>query len=173
VSGDVGGDVSMPSGAMIMRAGLATGVSDFIWACVLSVLVYGSTFAKLWQGVASVPIGKTAMEGGTPMVLAGIALHFVVAFTWSAVLVAIVKFSPFVREAITSMGGAVCVALVYGPFIWVAMSLAVVPALAHRDVPVNTRWWIQLAGHFLFVGLPIVMAMRTLLPDAASRLADS
>ena len=63
-------------------------------------------------------------------------------------------------------GLAIGVALVYGPFIWVAMSLAVIPALSHRDVPVNTRWWIQLAGHFLFVGLPMVMAMRTLLPAA-------
>jgi hypothetical protein len=156
----------MPSGAMILRAGLATGVSDFIWAYVLSVLVYGSTFAKLWQGVASVPIGNTALHGGAPMVLAGIALHFAVAFTWTAVLVALMKFLPFVRDAMASMGGAIGVALVYGPCIWVAMSLAVVPALAHRDVPVNTRWWIQLAGHALFVGLPMVMAIRTVLPTA-------
>lgn len=159
-------DVVFPSGAMIVRAGVATGVSDFIWACVLSVGVYGSTFAKLWQGVASVPLGKTALDGGTPMILAGIALHFVVAFTWSAVLVAMMRFSPLVRSAMSSPVSAVGVALVYGPFIWVAMSLAVIPALVHRDVPVNTRWWIQLVGHFLFVGLPMVMAVRSLLPAA-------
>ncbi len=160
------GDATIPSGAMILRAGIATGVSDFIWACVLSIVVYGSSFTKLWQGVASVPLGESAIDGGPVMTLAGILIHFLVAFTWTAVLVALVKFSPMLRNVLPSFTGAIGVALVYGPFIWVAMSLAVIPALSHRDVPVNTRWWIQLAGHFLFVGLPMVMAMRTLLPAA-------
>ena len=160
------GDATIPAGAMILRAGIATGVSDFIWACVLSIVVYGSTFTKLWQGVASVPLGKSAIDGGPVMTLAGILLHFLVAFAWTTVLVALLKFSPLLRNAVSAFGGAIGVALVYGPFIWVAMSLAVIPALSHRDVPVNTRWWIQLAGHFLFVGLPMVMAMRTLLPAA-------
>jgi hypothetical protein len=161
------GDAVVPSGAMILRAGLATGVSDFAWACVLSIIVYGSTFTKLWQGVASVPLGTSAIDGGPVMIVAGILIHFLVAFVWTAVLVAVVKFSPLVRNAVASPMSAIAVALVYGPFIWVAMSLAVIPALTHRDFPVNTRWWIQLAGHFLFVGLPMVMTMRTLLPTAS------
>jgi hypothetical protein len=99
-------------------------------------------------------------------VFAGIALHFAVAFTWSTVLVAMVRFMPALRGAMSTPIGAVVVALCYGPFIWVAMSLAVVPALTSRPVPINTRWWIQLAGHFLFVGLPMVMAMRSALRAA-------
>ena len=146
---------------MIVRAGIATGLSDFAWACVLSIAVYGSTFAKLWQGVASVPLGKAALDGGTRMVFAGIAIHFAVAFAWSTVLVALFRFVPALRDAMSAPIGAVIVALCYGPLIWVAMSLAVIPALTLRPVPVNTRWWIQLAGHFLFVGLPMVMAMRS------------
>ena len=36
------------------------------------------------------------------------------------------------------------------------MSLAVLPLLTHRPPAINVRWWVQLVGHFPFVGLPIV-----------------
>lgn len=153
---------------MILRAGLATGASDFVWACVLSVLVYGSTFVRLWQGVASVPLGTTALEGGTPMVLAGIVLHFLVAFSWSALFVAMLTVSPVLRGALEQPASTLAVAGLFGPFIWVTMSMIIVPAFTHRVIPINTRWWIQLAGHFLFVGLPMALAVRTLLPRATS-----
>lgn len=45
---------------------------------------------------------------------------------------------------------------VYGPAIWVVMSLVVIPFLTGRPPTVTYRWWIQLAGHAAFVGLPIV-----------------
>ena len=35
--------------ARILRAGLVTGVVDGLWACVLAVGFYGSTFTRLWQ----------------------------------------------------------------------------------------------------------------------------
>ena len=155
--------------AAITRATLATGVSDFLWACVLSMAVYGSTFARLWQGVASVPFGARAIDGGPGWVAVGIVMHFVVALAWSTMLVALVRFVPAVQLAMHSTAGAVGVALVYGPLIRVAMSLVVVPALAHRAVPVNMRWWIQLAGHFCFVGLPMVLAARSILVTAPTK----
>jgi hypothetical protein len=45
---------------------------------------------------------------------------------------------------------------VYGPFIWLVMSLVVIPLLLHRPPAISIRWWVQLLGHFPFVGLPIV-----------------
>jgi hypothetical protein len=35
------------------------------------------------------------------------------------------------------------VASVYGPFIWMVMSLAVIPLLLHRPPTINVRWWVQ------------------------------
>ena len=48
------------------------------------------------------------------------------------------------------------VAAVYGPLIWLVMSLVVIPAFSHRPPTINFRWWMQFVGHFPFVGLPIV-----------------
>ena len=51
----------MPS-SRLLRAGLLTGVVDGLFASVQS-LVTGSTLARLWQGVASVLLGKSALHG--------------------------------------------------------------------------------------------------------------
>lgn len=47
-------------------------------------------------------------------------------------------------------------ALLYGPIVWLVMSLLVMPVLVHRPPTIGARWWVQLIGHIPFVGLPIV-----------------
>ena len=56
--------------------------------------------------------------------------------------------------------GALKVAAVFGPCVWIVMSLAVIPLLVHRPPSFTNRWFIQLIGHFPFVGLPIVWSIR-------------
>jgi len=48
------------------------------------------------------------------------------------------------------------VVAVYGPAIWLVMSLLVIPALVERPPNLTVRWWVQLLGHFPFVGIPFV-----------------
>jgi hypothetical protein len=36
------------------------------------------------------------------------------------------------------------------------MSLVLIPPFTHRPPTIGFRWWVQLIGHFPFVGLPIV-----------------
>lgn len=140
----------------LIAAGLVTAFVDFLWACALTK-IYGSTFTRLWQGVASVLLGPKALEGGTRTVLIGLAMHVLVAFTWSAIFLLLVNVWPWLRRVLQSPGGIFKIAIVYGPFVWAVMSLVVIPLLTRRPPSVsNPRWWIQLAGHALFVGLPIV-----------------
>lgn len=139
-----------------IRAGLACGVTDFLWACGQTKFMYGGSITRLWQGVASVPFGPSMLEGGRQTALLGVGLHFVTAFTWSAVFVFLVSRVPFVRRVLASPGGAWKVAAVYGPFVWTAMSWAVIPSMTHRFPAITARWFIQLIGHIPFVGLPIV-----------------
>src|SRR5215216_5143624 len=94
----------------LLRGGLATAAIDGLWACVLT-WVYGSTFERLWQGVASTVIDADAIGGG--------------AFGWSAVFLALYLAIPRLRAATSSLGGIAAVAVVYGPLIWVVMSLVV------------------------------------------------
>ena len=142
----------------LVRVGLITGLVDGLWACVLAIGIYGSTFARLWQGVASTVLGKAALQGGTRTVLIGLLMHFCVAFAWSAVFLLLVMRSALVRRALETPAGVFAVAAVYGPVIWMVMSLLVIPLLVHRPPAVTGRWWIQLIGHVFFVGLPIVAA---------------
>jgi hypothetical protein len=147
----------VPYGRLI-RAGLLTGLLDGLFSSFLSVAFYGSTVTRLFQGVASTLIGPRAFDGGTATALLGVLMHFGVAFGWSAVFLLILSRSGALRRALASSSGVVAVAAVYGPFVWLVMSLVVIPLLLHRPPAITIRWWIQLIGHFPFVGLPIVAA---------------
>jgi hypothetical protein len=139
----------------LLRAGLLTGIIDGLFASVQAV-INGSTLTRLWQGVASVLLGKEALEGGTTTALIGVLMHFGVAFAWSAVFLLLASRSAWIRRVLASPYGVLKIAAVYGPFIWMVMSLVVIPVLVHRPPTVNPRWLVQLIGHFPFVGLPIV-----------------
>jgi hypothetical protein len=140
----------------LVRAGLLTAVVDGLFSSILSIAAYGSTVSRLFQGVASVLVGSDALSGGTPMAVLGVLMHVGVAFTWSAVFLLVVLRWQWVRGLLASPYGVAKVAALYGPFIWMAMSLAVIPILVHRPPTIGFRWWVQLIGHFPFVGLPIV-----------------
>lgn len=140
----------------LVRAGLLTGVVDGLFSSVLNVVAYESTVSRLFQGVASVLLGKEAYDGGTPTMVIGVLMHFGVAFAWSAVFLFLVLRSRWVRALRASPYGVIKVAALYGPFIWMVMSLAVIPILVHRPPTISARWWIQLIGHIPFVGVPIV-----------------
>lgn len=143
----------------LVRAGLLTGLTDGLFACVLFAGFSGSTVTRLWQGVASTLLGPSAMEGGTRTALIGVLMHFGVAFAWSAVFLLLFERSAWLRRQTRSRGGVVKVAAVYGPLVWVMMSIVVIPLVTGRPPSITWRWWIQLIGHFPFVGLPIVASI--------------
>ncbi len=143
-----------------MRAGLLTGVIDGLFSSILSVAAYASTVSRLFQGVASVLLGSEAFSGGMRTVAIGVVMHFGVAFAWSAVFLFVVLRSPRIRAVLASPYGVIKVASLYGPFIWMVMSLVVIPLLTHRPPTLSYRWWIQLVGHIPFVGIPIVASSR-------------
>ncbi len=122
--------------------------------------------ARLFQGVASTLLGKSALEGGTPTALIGVLMHFGVAFGWSALFLLLVMRAAWIRDVLASRFGVVKVASLYGPFIWMVMSLAVIPFLLQRPPAIGTRWWIQFFGHFPFVGLPIVASIGRGVPPS-------
>lgn len=150
----------------LVRAGLLTGVIDGLFSSVLNVVAYRSTASRVFQGVAGVLLGSEAFNSGTPTVVLGVLMHFGVAFGWSAVFLFIVLRSPWVRGLLASPYGVAKVASLYGPFIWMVMSLAVIPILVHRSPTIGTRWWIQLIGHIPFVGIPIVASSGRRSPRA-------
>jgi len=140
----------------LVRAGLLTGIVDGLFSSVLSAFFYGSTVSRLWQGVASVLLGSDALNGGRRTALIGLLMHFGVAFAWSAVFLFLLLRWEWIRGLLASRHGVLKVAALYGPFIWMVMSLVVIPALTRRPPRITLRWWIQWFGHIPFVGIPIV-----------------
>jgi len=143
----------------LVRAWLLTAISDGLFASVLSVAFFHSTLARLWQGVASTLLGKAAFDGGTRTALIGLLMHFGVALGWSTVFLLLYNSSAVIRRVAASRYGVLKIASIYGPFIWLFMSLIVIPLLLHRPTPITTRWWVQLIGHIPFVAVPMVWSI--------------
>jgi hypothetical protein len=143
----------------LLRAGALTAVVDFCFATTQS-LVLNHSWARVWQGVAGTLLGPAALQGGTRTALIGVAMHCGVAFGWSAVFLALVTGSARLRAVLAGRFGPLKVAAVYGPCIWMVMSLVVIPLLVHRPPVLSGRWLFQLFGHIPFVGLPIAWGIR-------------
>ena len=140
----------------LVRAGVLVSIIDGLFATSFGMIVRGTTPAHMWQGVASVPLGKGAIDGGLSMVLAGLALHVLVAFTWSALLLLAVQRSHRLRAIIDSPYGVLKVAAVLGPMIWLVMSILVIPMMTHRPPAFTVPYFAMLVGHIFFVGIPMV-----------------
>lgn len=139
---------------------LVTAVWDGICASALSVLAYDTSASALWRGVATTLPGSATFEGNAG-VMVGLVLHALVALTWSAVFVTLAWQWPALRRALTTPGGAAGVAVVYGPIIWLLMSVVVIPLATGRPPRVGgARWWVQVVAHVPFVSLPLVLTAR-------------
>ena len=147
-------------GAAILITWLVTAAWDFLCATMLSVVAYGSTFSRLWQGVASTAFGPKMLEMGARGVAAGLVLHLLVALTWSAAFILALAGSAALRRAIARPGGAIAVAIVYGPIVWLVMSLVVIRLATGRPAAFGSRWWVQVFAHIPFVTLPLVFTAR-------------
>ena len=145
-----------PALNLLVRAWLTIALIDFTFASCLSVFVYKNTFVRFWQGIASVLLGPSALQGGTRTMLIGIIMHFGVALAWSTVFLTAALVWPRLRRLLATPGGIFAVATVYGPIVWIVMSLVVIPSLTGRPASFAGRWWFQIFAHIPFVALPIV-----------------
>jgi len=145
----------------LLRAGLLVSLVDGLFATTFGIFVRGVTPTRMWQGVASVPLGKVALDGGPMYVAAGLALHVLVAFTWSALLLLAVQRSHRLRAVIDSPYGVLKVAAVLGPMIWLVMSLLVIPTMTHKLPAFTPAYFAMLVGHIFFVGVPMAWGIGT------------
>ena len=139
---------------------LVTAVWDFLCASALTVFAYEGTFGGLWRGVAATAFGQHVLTKGTSGVLAGIGAHLSIAFTWSAIFIIALAISAGLRRTVASPAGALLVACVYGPIIWLVMSFGLIPLLTGRAPTLSYRWWVQVFAHIPFVTLPLVFTAR-------------
>ena len=63
---------------------------------------------------------------------------------------------------VTAARDAEC-ATMYGPAIWLVMSLAVIPLATGAPPRLGARWRVQVAAHVPFVAIPLVFTARRVL----------
>ena len=146
-------------GRTLLLAWLATAVADGIFASALTLSGTPPTVAGEWQAIAATVFGAHPLGSGTSMVLLGVAIHFGVALWWSVIFVALVRASRSLRAMLVRPGGALAIAAVYGPVVWLVMSGVAIPIVTHHLPRISDRWWLLLAGHIVFVGLPMALVV--------------
>jgi hypothetical protein len=106
----------------IIKAGVIVGTLDILAAFIYYFIkTGGKNPIDILKFIASGIFGKEAYSGGKMMILSGLILHYVIAFTFT-----IFFFWLFPKITIFSKY-KILAGVSYGIFIWVVMNLVVVP----------------------------------------------
>ena len=119
----------------------------------------------LWvlRAVASAVLGRDAFGGGAWVGVMGLAMHFLVAFSWATV------FTLFARKFPVLLRHAIPAGLAFGLGVYLFMNCITIPLCSwfrslYLGTPVNWAHapfgWPQFCIHLVFVGLAISLAVR-------------
>lgn len=157
------------AGRAILWGGLACGVLDISSAVIISIANGGSP-VRMLQGIAGALLGPVTFQGGFATAAMGLAMHFGVAFTATAIFYWLSRRFPAMVEWAVPSG------ILYGILWLLVMYRGVIPlAAAVRTLYLsNVRrtlpplWPLPLLVHMTCVGLPIALAVRRFGPRPRS-----
>jgi uncharacterized membrane protein YagU involved in acid resistance len=142
--------------AAILVGGVIAGVLD-ICSAFVAAGSRGVTPFQVLQSVASGLYGGESFAGGWRTALIGLALHFLIAFTATAI------YWLASRKLRVLIERPVLCGFVYAELVYLFMNFVVLPLSAIGRVGWKLSWQHMLAGpvgHLVFVGLPIALAVR-------------
>jgi len=105
----------------ILWAGFLVGAADIVAAILHYMIATGKNPERVLWFIASGICGKDAYAGGSQMAVAGLLLHFLIAYAFT-----ILFFFLYPRLNLASKNQIV-IGCLYGIFIWLLMNLIVVP----------------------------------------------
>ncbi len=114
---------------LIVKAGLIAGTMDILAAFLNFYIKTQKDPGIVLKYIASAVFGKEAMKGGTEMLVAGLVLHFIVAFIFT------IFFSLIYKKLWSVFQNSIIIAVIYGIFIWLIMNLMVVPLSRASQIP--------------------------------------
>ncbi len=145
----------------ILWGGLICGVLD-ISSAIIIALANGGSPVRMLQGIAGALLGPVTFQGGAATAALGLAMHFGVAFTATAIFYWLSRRFPVMVE------WAVPAGLLYGVVWLLVMYRGVIPLTqvlrtlyldnVKRSLP--ALWPLPLLVHMTCVGLPIALAVR-------------
>ena len=163
----------------ILWGGVICGVLD-ITSAIIIALANGGSPVRMLQGIAGALLGPVTFQGGAATAALGLAMHFGVAFTATAVFYWLSRRFPAMVEWAVPSG------LLYGVVWLLVMYRGVIPLTAALRTlylsnvvkrPLPALWPLPLLVHMTCVGLPIALAVRRFgpwprgAPDAPEKTA--
>jgi hypothetical protein len=136
---------------VILIAGLTCGVLDGLSAVALA----GGRWMRVFQFVASSILGPDSFRGGVATASVGIAIHFLVALTATAVYYSVSRGIPILIDRALLFG------VLYGVTIHFFMTFVAIPTSKIGSRPLVLRsFLLQLAVHMIVVGPTIALMIR-------------
>lgn len=139
------------SWAKVFKASLLVGTIDMLFAFAWYFIKTGKTrFFDIFKFIASGILGKRSFSGGVLSILAGLFLHYFIAFSFTLFFFLIFpKIQWMARYKIIT-------AAVYGLFIWFVMNLLVIPMSAVMPRPFSmANALINILILILGIGVPL------------------
>jgi hypothetical protein len=139
----------------VLLGGFAAGALDIVYAMVAAQL-RGRSPVRTVQAVASGLLGASAFDGGTATLLLGFVLQFVIATGAAAVYYLASRRIGLLRRSVLLPSA------LFGECVYLFMNFVVLPLSA---IPFEPKYPPRVLvegffSHTLFVGLPIVLALR-------------
>lgn len=149
--------IGRPGRNTILSATLVAGALDILAAfLVYTVILEKTSPARILMSIASGIFGKAAYSGGTPMVITGLLLHFLIAFIFSVFYYLIYPGLSFLHRRKLLSG------ILYGIFIWLVMNLGVLPIVFKgMPLPDPAAALLGIGIVIAAVGIPIAYIMST------------
>ena len=144
----------MSTGQALAYGTLVVGILDGLDALIFFGL-RGAQPTRIFQGIASGLLGRSAFSGGLGTALLGVALHFFIAFLIVATFFVASRHIPMLRRSPVWSG------LLYGVAAYLAMNFVVLPLSAAGRGPL--AWPVVINGvliHMFGVGLPASLFAR-------------
>ena len=136
----------------ILAAGLLAGTLDGLAASIGFYVNNHKSPALVFRFIARGIFGEQASTGGTGMVVAGVLLHYLIAFIWTILFFLIFPRLKFLSKNLPLTG------MVYGLFVWLVMNAVVLPV--SHGIPFSftfPRTLLGIAYIVFLVGLPIAL----------------
>ncbi|HWJ90326.1 MAG TPA: hypothetical protein VNR87_04400 [Flavisolibacter sp.] len=134
----------------VLGAGLLVGTLDITSALIHFMIRTGRDPMIVLKYISSAVLGKTALTGGTPVVVLGFVLHFMIAYAFTILFFLFYpKLGPLSKNRLIT-------GILYGLFIWTVMNRLLVPM---TRVSVARFNWTQAIINMLIlivaIGLPL------------------
>jgi hypothetical protein len=147
---------SRPWGTTLVATALIAGTLDIVYAIAFAYFRSGTSPLRLLQSVAYGALGRDAYSGGAATAALGLAFHFLIAFTITAIFfAAATRYRSLTRRPLITGS-------VFGIVVYLVMNFVVIPLsrIGSRPLPAAIVIVTGVLVHMFLIGAPIAWGAR-------------